>query len=179
MYLIEKWIGRISAVLASLVLLAMMLQIVVDVFMRTFLGAGFPATADLVSRYYMVAISFLPLAMTEIRRRHIEATIFTDRLTGLPRKIVALIGFAVALAVFVPMTWGTAENALRQTDRGAYVEVGTTVFQTWPSYWILPISFGLMSLVLVLRLVEVLTGRIELTAHDPLDELQATHKETN
>ncbi|MCA0964103.1 TRAP transporter small permease [Salipiger bermudensis] len=179
MYLIEKWIGRISAVLASLVLLAMMLQIVVDVFMRTFLGSGFPATADLVSRYYMVAISFLPLAMTEIRRRHIEATIFTDTLTGRPRQFIAFLGFAVALAAFVPMTWGTAQNALRQTDRGAYVEVGTTVFQTWPTYWILPISFGLMSLVLVLRLIEVATGRFELSADDPLDELQATHKETN
>ncbi|KAA5606622.1 hypothetical protein F1188_04595 [Roseospira marina] len=63
MHRLETWIGRISAGVVSLVLLAMMLQIVVDVIIRGVLGAGFPATGELVSRYYMVAISFVPLAM--------------------------------------------------------------------------------------------------------------------
>ncbi|EPX85458.1 TRAP transporter small permease [Salipiger mucosus] len=179
MRFIETWIGRISAALASLVLLAMMLQIVVDVFMRSFLGAGFPATADLVSRYYMVAISFLPLALTELHRRHIEATIFTDRLRGRARQAVGYLGFAVALAVFVPMTWGTAREALTQTARGAYVEVGTTVFPTWPSYWILPLSFGLICVVLAFRLIGLATGRFELSAHDPLEDLQSDAGETH
>ncbi len=160
MDLIEKWIGRISAVFASVVLLAMMLQIVVDVFMRSILGAGFPATADLVSRYYMVAISFLPLAMTEISRRHIEATIFTDNLRGWKRQAVDYLGFSIGLVVFAILTWGSFGEAMIQTERGAYLEVGTTVFPTWPSYWILPISFALMALILILRLIELKTGRL-------------------
>ena len=45
---IETAVARISMILGGLVLLAMMLQVVVDVFMRAFLGAGFPATADLL-----------------------------------------------------------------------------------------------------------------------------------
>ena len=179
MPLIEKWISRISVVLASVVLIGMMLQIVMDVTLRTFFGAGFPATADLVSRYYMVAISFLPLAPTEIRRRHIEATIFTDNLTGLPLKIVAGIGFTLALAAFATMTWGTAANAVRQTARGAFVDVGTSAFLTWPSYWILPVSFGLMSLMLALRIIEIATGQFSPRAHDPLDELHRKSEEAN
>lgn len=70
---IERAVARISALVGSAVLLAMMLQITVDVFMRNFVGAGFPATANIVSRYYMVAVSFLPLAMTQVADRHIEA----------------------------------------------------------------------------------------------------------
>ena len=170
---VEKWIRWISAVLAGIVLLAMMIQIVADVFMRTFLGAGLPATAELVSRYWMVAISFLPLGMTEIHRRHIEATIFTDHLTGTPRRLVAGFGFAVSLAVFTGMTWGTWAEALRQTAKGAYVQVGQSEFATWPSYWILPAAFGLMSLILLIRLWETLTGRFEMAEHDPLEELQS------
>ncbi|GEO80228.1 TRAP transporter small permease [Pararhodospirillum oryzae] len=174
---LEKWIGRISAVFASLVLLAMMGQIVVDVVLRGTWGAGFPATAELVSRYYMVAISFLPLALTEIKRRHIEATIFTDRLQGRARQTITFLGFAVALVVFALMAWGSVGEAMRQTARRAYVEVGTGVFPTWPSYWIVSVSFGLMGLVVVLRLIELLLGRFHDSAHDPLEEIDSTSGE--
>ena len=87
--------------------------------------------------------------MTEIERRHIEATIFTQKMTGTPRKAVFLLGFVVALIVFAVMTWGSFGEALKQTERGAYIEAGTMRFPTWPSYWILPISFTLMVAVLV------------------------------
>lgn len=170
---IERAIARISIGLGSLVLIAMMMQVVVDVFMRTFLGTGFPATPDLVGKYYMVAVSFLPLAVTEINRRHIEATIFTQNLTGLPRKAIFLFGFTVALLVFAVMAWGSLGEALKQTQRGAYVEAGTMRFPTWPSYWILPVSFALMAVVLVLRIIEVLTDRFDDGEADPLDEIQS------
>lgn len=173
MQTLERWIERASMVFAALILIAMMLQVVIDIFMRSFLGAGFPATADVVGRYYMVAISFLPLAMTEVDRRHIEATIFTDRLTGRARQAVGLLGFGIGLAVFAVMTWGSAQEALRQTARQAYVEAGTLHFPTWPSYWILPVSFALIAAVLVMRIVEVLTGRFAVGPHDPLEEIQS------
>lgn len=170
---IEKVISQVSIVLGSLVLIAMMMQVVVDVFMRTFLGTGFPATPDLVGKYYMVAVSFLPLAVTEIHRRHIEATIFTQKLQGTPRKAIFLLGFVVALLVFGVMTWGSFAEAMKQTERGAYIEAGTMRFPTWPSYWILPISFTLMMVVLVLRIIEILTGRFDDGEADPLEEIQS------
>lgn len=170
---LEKWIHRISVVFASVILLAMMVQVVVDVFMRSFLGAGFPATADLVARYYMVAISLLPLAMTELGRRHIEATIFTDRLRGTMRTVVMLTGFVLGFVVFGLMTYGSALEALKQTGRAAYVEAGTLHFLTWPSYWIPVAAFGLMAIVLAIRLIEVLTGRFDMRAHDPLEEVDS------
>lgn len=172
MRFLETWIHRISLVGISVILLAMMVQVVIDVAMRSFLGAGFPATADLVGRYYMVGISLLPLAMTEIGRRHIEATIFTDRLQGLARSLVAGLGILVGLAVFALLSWGTLQEALRQTARGAYVEAGAVHFLTWPSYWIPVVAFMLMTVILVLRLIELLTGRLEFGGHDPLEELE-------
>ncbi|MDO5620336.1 MAG: TRAP transporter small permease [Paracoccus sp. (in: a-proteobacteria)] len=169
---IETTISRASIVLGSFVLMAMMLQVVVDVISRKVLGAGFPATADLVGKYYMVAVSFLPLAMTEVHRRHIEATIFTQRLHGLPRKIVFLFGFVLALVVFCLLTKGSFDEAMKQTARGAYVDAGTMRFPTWPSYWILPVSFALMALVLVLRIIEILTGRFDDEDNKPVEDVQ-------
>ncbi|TRW99219.1 TRAP transporter small permease [Paracoccus sp. M683] len=174
---IETAIARFSMVMGGLVLIAMMLQVVIDVLMRSFLGAGFPATADLVGKYYMVAVSLLPLALTELKRRHIEATIFTQNLTGTPLRLVQLFGFLVFAAVLAVMLYGSTNEALSKMASGAYIEAGTMRFVTWPSYWIPPFSFGLALIVMLIRIFEVLTGRFTDGDHDPLEELQATQEE--
>lgn len=139
----------------------MALQIVIDVFMRNVLGAGFPATAELVSKYYMIAVSFLPIAFAELQRRHVEATIFTDMMPSWTRNIVFFIGFFLSLVMYTLLFYGTAKEAFVQTGRRAYVEAGTMDFVTWPGYWILPVCFGLMALVLILRLSQVLRGTFQ------------------
>jgi Tripartite ATP-independent periplasmic transporters, DctQ component. len=80
MKFIEHAIERLTIIFGSAVLVMMVLQIVVDVSMRTFADKGLTATSELVSHYYMVMVSFLPVAYSELRRRHVEATIFTDYL---------------------------------------------------------------------------------------------------
>ncbi|KGJ03539.1 TRAP-type C4-dicarboxylate transport system, small permease component [Paracoccus halophilus] len=174
---VETAVARFSMVMGGLVLVLMMLQVVVDVFMRAFLGAGFPATPDLVGKYYMVAVSVLPLALTELKRRHIEATIFTQKLTGAPLKAVLLFGFLVFGAVLAVLLYGSFGEAMRQMDRGAYIEAGTMRFITWPSYWILPFSFGLALIVIAIRIIEVLTGQFRDGDHDPLDQVDAMRED--
>ncbi|AUH32664.1 TRAP transporter small permease [Paracoccus tegillarcae] len=170
---IETAVARFSMALGGLVLVAMMMQVVVDVFMRAFLGAGFPATSDLVSKYYMVAVSVLPLALTEVKRRHIEATIFTQKLTGTSLKAVQLFGFVIFACVLAVLLYGGTVEAISKTARGAYVEAGTIRFVTWPSYWIMPLSFGLALLIMVLRIIEVLTGQFTDGDDDPLDQFDS------
>ncbi len=148
--------GATTKIIGGAVLVLMALQIVVDVFMRNVVGAGFPATADLVSKYYMVLVSFLPVAYAELQRRHVEASVFTDMMHKAARRWIYLLGFALSFVVYALLAWGTFSEALKQTERGAYVEAGMIDFPTWPGYWILPVSFSLMTLVLALRLVQVL-----------------------
>jgi TRAP-type C4-dicarboxylate transport system permease small subunit len=155
---LERVIATLTTWVGSAVLLLMALQIVVDVFMRNVVGAGFPATADLVSKYYMIAVSFLPVAFSEIKRRHVEASIFTDMMPKWTHPPLYALGFALSLVAYGILTWGTAREAMVQTSRGAYVEAGTIIFYTWPGYWILPICFVLMAAVIVMRLIQVLTG---------------------
>lgn len=148
---IERIIERLTILIGSVILVMMVLQIVVDVGMRTLFDKGLPATSELVSHYYMVMVSFLPIAYSELRRRHVEATIFTDHLKTTPRLIVELFGFVLSALVYAVLWWGTLEEAISNTAKGTYVESGITMFFTWPSYWILPISFGLMTGVLLFR----------------------------
>lgn len=153
MKLLEKLIARLTLGIGSILLVLMVVQIVLDVLMRSTVGAGFPATSELVSKYYMVAVSFLPIAYAELRRRHIEASIFTDYLGPRAKLAVLLFGYLLSLAVYATLTWGTGFEAFEHMEKGSYVETGTDIFYTWPSYWILPVSFALMTLVLVMRVI--------------------------
>jgi hypothetical protein len=69
------------------------------------------------------------------------------------------------------LCWGTLQEALSNTAKGAYIESGVTVFYTWPSYWILPVSFGLMTFVLTFRVISTFSqffnGRIDTQAASP------------
>lgn len=170
---VEKWIGRVTVLLGSTVLCLMMLQVVFDVFLRSLAGAGVPATPDLVSKYYMVAVSFLPLAITEVKRRHIEATIFTEALGGRAKQGVFLLGFLLGCVVYALLFYGATAEAISQTSRGTYVEAGVVRFLTWPSYWILPVSFGLMLAMMLMRSLQVIAGRFTEAPHDPLEELSS------
>lgn len=161
----EKFIGATTTVIGSTVLCLMAVQIVVDVAMRNLLGAGFPATSELVSKYFMLVVSFLPVAYAELERRHIEASVFTDLMPAFTRPAVNLLGFVLSFIVYGFLTYGTGAEAVRQTSRKAYVETGLSDFYTWPGYWILPICFGLMTIVLALRVVQVLTGKFNSEDH--------------
>ena len=155
---LEKVIFRVTVVVGVATLCLMTLQIVIDVFMRNWAGAGFPATAELVSRYYMVAVSFLPIAYTEVKRRHIEATVFTDLMPDVIKRSLLFVGFVLGLLVYVLLTYGAIRTAISQTSRGSYVEAGSLDFMTWPSYWILPVAFFMMALMMLVRAISVARG---------------------
>lgn len=155
-----KWVG-------SAILMLMALQIVIDVAMRNLVGAGFPATAELVSKYYMLAVSFLPIAYAELQRRHVEASIFTDMMPKWTHGPIYGLGFVLSAFVYGILAWGTASEALIQTRRGAYVEAGAMDFYTWPGAWILPFCFVLMLIVVLLRLSQLLRGQFRDAPADP------------
>jgi len=171
---IEKVIGATTTAIGSIVLCLMAVQIVVDVALRNVAGTGLPATAELVAKYYMLVVSFLPIAYAELQRRHVEASVFTDLMPRKTRPAIYLLGFSLSFMVYGLLTYGTAAEALRQTKRGAYVEAGTMDFYTWPGTWILPICFGLMTLVLAIRLFQVVTGRFHDDSHEQLLEIHET-----
>jgi len=173
MHRFEQLVSAATMVLGGIILAVMMLQIVVDVAMRQVLGAGFPATPDLVGKYYMVALAVFPIAFTEVKRRHIEATIFTDQLPSRMRNWFGVPGFFLSAFAFGLLTYAGTIEALRETKKGAYIEAGLINVLTWPSYWLLPIAFGLMTVICVIRLLAMFTGHFVIHSHDPLEEIDS------
>ena len=174
---LRQVISTLTTVVGGIVLCLMAVQIVADVFTRAVLGSGFLSTAEVVARYSMVTIAFLPLAFAELRRGHIEASLFVDMMPKWAQRLCLALGFLLSTVIYGLMTYGTVAEALKQTERRALVEVGATLFYTWPSYWILPLALSLMVVVCLMRLLEVLGGRFpDPSSGSGLDEPAAREK---
>lgn len=150
--------GAAQAV-ACLLIAAMMLQICADVVSKLVTGANLPVNVEIVSHYYMVGIAFLPLAFAETRDGHISAEVFTQMLRARARRVFVAAGWVVSLAVYGVLAWRSFLDAEAKRQIGAFIFSQGLRLDIWPSYYFLPLGFGLMALVLAWRLGAMLAGR--------------------
>ncbi|MFD2858286.1 TRAP transporter small permease [Seohaeicola zhoushanensis] len=73
------------------------------------------------------------------------------------QRIIAIITLFVSLAVCMLFTGKTWEEAIRQMESGAAVLQGNSTVTIWPSNFLLPIGFGLMVIVLIIKLIGYLS----------------------
>ena len=153
-------IVRLLALIGALGVVAMMLHVSADVALRAVTGAPLPATIEVVSRYHMVLVAFLPLAWVE-RRRGMVSVELTDwalgpRLTRASDILVALF----AAAVYGVMTWTTWATALSEWRSGTFVIALTMPVAVWPSYFLPPAGFALAAAATLVRAVALALGRM-------------------
>ena len=156
----SAFISALSLAIGAVFLVSMALLIVVDVALRNLLGVGFPATAELVSRYAMVLVTFLPIAYAELQRRHIEVTAVSGYLPRRMQRVLFVASIAISIPAYVLLAYGNGLEAVRNTASGAFVYAGEVPLITWPSLWILPISYAVMALALCVHLVAALRGTL-------------------
>ncbi|GEO84764.1 MULTISPECIES: TRAP transporter small permease [Alphaproteobacteria] len=149
---------RLIALLASIGIIAMMIHVCADVIWRTVSGRPLPATVEIVSRYYMVFVAFLPLAWVEQRRAMISVEIAEGFMTT-PVRVFSDIAVALfSCAVYAVMTWTTWEMALKNYATGTFVMALNQQVPVWPSYFLPPFGFGLAAFATALRGVDIIRG---------------------
>ncbi|MEZ5810554.1 MAG: TRAP transporter small permease [Rhizobiaceae bacterium] len=144
----ERIVEKVTLTLGTAVLVAMAVLIAADVLLRQTMDAGIPTVPDFVSFYLMVAISFIPIAYTQVYRSHVETTVLFQVLPPALKKILLWLNAAIGIGMFSLLTYLSLVEALNQTEKRSFIESGKVLFQIWPSYWLLPISFGAMLFVL-------------------------------
>lgn len=144
------------AVLGGIAILTLMLHVGVDIALRNLFNAPIPATSEIVTNYYMVALAFVPLAWVERSGGMVQVEVLegamSPRMLALSDRIVSLISFVI----YAALTWVTFKAALTNTytgPRGTFIMVQSTRLLTWPAYWLPPLGFGLASLVTLIRLI--------------------------
>lgn len=154
-------IDRAILTLAAIMLVVMMLHISLDVLANLLLNSPIPLTSAFVTQYYMIAVAFLPLAAGEYRGAHISVDLFVNRLAAAPRRWLDLAVLALCLAVYLMLASQSWQQATEKFASNSFILEQTTRLSIWPSYFVLPVAFGLTALLIALKVLCRLLGRPE------------------
>jgi TRAP-type C4-dicarboxylate transport system permease small subunit len=142
------------AVIGGIAILALMIHIMSDVVLRNTINQPVPATYEIVTNYYMVALAFVPLAWLERSGGMVSVEVIDGflgpRALWLSDKLVALI----STIIYAALAWVTFEASLKTFAAGTFVLAQSVPIPTWPAYFLPPLGFFLAALVTVLRMFE-------------------------
>ncbi|MCH8465245.1 MAG: TRAP transporter small permease [Roseinatronobacter sp.] len=145
----------------------MMLHITLDVVLLNLFRISMNTAPEIVARYYMVAVAFLPLGWLTLRKQMISVELLDFILPKWFQNgsdfLLALIG----AAVYGLLTYATWLRALREMRSGSFVELVRFQMPVWHSYFIVPAGFALATLACALLALIFLSQ----TARDELQSL--------
>lgn len=139
-------------------IMMMMIHIAADVTGRYFFNAPLPATIAIVSNYYMVVAAFIPLALAQKRDMHISVEVAMQVLPQNIQRHAYNLARIYSATIFLLLTYTSWIQAETKRAAGSYVmELGFKV-PVWPGYYLLPIGFFVIFLVLVYQVTVYFTG---------------------
>ena len=160
-------------VVGGLVLFAMMLHVVADVFMKYVFNDPIEGTLEIVAYYYMVAAVFLPIGVVELARESVAVDVFYRLMPRGGRAACTVLALLVSIAIYLGFAWVTWGDALRALEKREVV-MGPVDVPIWPSRFVLPVGFALAGLVCLHHLAMLFLDR---DARAALLEIHATSEE--
>lgn len=148
-------LSRALALVAGVCLVMMMAHVVSDVVAKYLFNSPIEGTLEIVGAYYMVAVVFLPLAITQIRHEHIYVDMFVRHLPLRPRIAVYAVAGLLTAAFYGLLAYETGGEAVH-AYRINEVMMGTSFVVVWPGRWFLPIGFGAVALANLLHVVQAM-----------------------
>lgn len=144
-------ITDVTTVIGALGIALMMVHITIDVILRSWFDIALPGTIAIVSYYYMIIAAFVPLAFAEHKGAHISVEVVTEKLPSVVQKHLAGWSYLLSALVFAMLTLRTWQEAVSKYKIGASIVQGEASIVLWPTYFVLPIGFGLMFLVVTCK----------------------------
>ena len=165
---LRRILDRLSDILmliSGISIMLMMLVVVSDAFMRGLFNSSVPGAEELSSNYFMVAVTFLPLAFVQRVKGHVIIELFTANLS--PRAIAgfdALVHFACAIGSLI-FCWAAYGKAMAMTRAGEYA-IGTVLVTIWPTRWMVVVGMLVLALYLLLQAVDDARTALAHPRHD-------------
>lgn len=155
------WIGGISVV-------AMMLHVCADIFLREVLGIVVPGTLEIVSFFYMVACICLSFPVMQIMGEQVVVELFVQTFSDAAMRVLNLFATFLTLAYVGYLALAAAVGAWSATQDGEMQLVGDTDLYTWPSRWINFAGLAIMAVVVLWQLWAIYIREPEtLPSNDP------------
>lgn len=145
--MIYRIFNRLEEKLAVALLALMCVLVFSQVVLRFGFGLGY-GWIDEVARISFIWVVFLGAVVGVQRHLHLRVTVFQGLFPESMRKAVAMTGELLFLAFCLAMTWHSVELVMSNLDFPFRLP-STGVSMFW-AYMILPISFGLQAIRLVI-----------------------------
>jgi TRAP-type C4-dicarboxylate transport system permease small subunit len=141
------------AIIGAMAIGALMLHVFADVVLRNVSNKPIPATYEIVTNYYMIALAFIPLAWVERGGGMVQVEVvdafLSKRLLDWSDRLVALI----STVIYGALAWVALESALKNMASGAFVMAQNVRVPIWPAFFLVPLGFGLAALVTAIRMI--------------------------
>lgn len=145
-------VSEFAVMVSGVVMALMVVHVVADVGLRYLSGVPLSGTTEIVSRYYMVTLIFLPIAFVHVTDQNICASLISDMLSPKSRILLDCLT-SVLMAIFgVLLAWRAGAEALRATGINEQLQTAAYFLPTWPSRWIPVLAMGLLVVVSCLGL---------------------------
>ena len=150
-------ITMVLSVLAACAVVIMMVQVTLDVVLELLFNKPLPATLTLVAKYYMPMVTFLPLVYVERLNQHVAADVVTQFLPLGGQKHLAGWIFLLGAAVCGMLTYATWFEAVDKFQTGSFAMERNMKIPIWPVRFAAPASYGLLTVLLVLKFIAYIT----------------------
>ena len=155
-----RWLIRIETALLAVAVFAtfaMMCLTSADAFSRYLFNSPILGALELTEKYLMVAAIFLGLSYAYRGGLLIRVTLLVDRLPSRPRLIADYFAHLTTLAFCLLVLFATARQALRGLSDDT--ELSTLPLLVGPAYSFVPIGFLALTVMLLIDLSRVRSGK--------------------
>ncbi len=153
LYLLDDHISRLEQFLIAALLTVMILLAFWQIVLRNFFATGIDWGDSLV-RYLVVWVGFVGAAVATKEGKHITIDVLSRWITGKGKNAIQVISNLSSAFICWILAWAGIKFIWFEAEMG-----GTTFFDLpiWIPELIIPITFGLMTLRYILRLINVFT----------------------
>lgn len=146
--LLTTRISQVAAIVGAGILAVMVLQVFGDVALRTIANQPLPATLEIVSNWWMVALSFLGLMYAKTRNEHISVSLLSETVPIRMRYLVQLSIELITIVILGLLAYHSLNAAidamrLRETASGIFP------IMIWPARFFLPVGVALYAMAAI------------------------------
>ena len=156
--IVLDWFARIAMVLAAI----MTGMILIQVFFRYFLNHSLPWPEEL-AKFTMVWMTFLVAPYAYRKGLNVNMELFVAKI---PKRIRGMLEIFLHVLIIV-MAYYLLNEGLGMVKRGLRIRASTVNFKIGYVYMILPVSFGMIMLVGVGRILKEVKAVLSPSSTDP------------
>lgn len=155
---VVQWAGKATHVIGAIFLMAMMLLIFSEVFMRYLFNAPIEGAFEMVE-FMMALVISLAMAYTGIKGGHISVELLVSKFSKRSQLLLDIFHFLVCTIFFALMSWKTTIQALVVAKRRVTSQV--LLIPVYPFVWVLAVCAGLLCLVFLVQFIDSFKKAVE------------------